>query len=1068
MAEKNEHLLFHYLHDKRFNQDDQNVIGATDDLLLRTITAHTDLNSIYVKKFGTDYAIGDITGAVIANPRSDGPGVNKWVYVFKNENGTTLGRVKDENGVSTFIDGTAEASERIRVEVCLNSGTISTQDGDTISLTTDVDAPLVVYLPAVSGAGPDLLLSLSESGSTYYMNGAADNSMIYGGYRHTPDSTSKYPYFDINTAVQDPDATGFTITTVLDSETYDEEIDMTVSGMILQAALGETPTITSGIGARVTREVSTQYNNGSAIYFNENGDDANNGKWLFPKLTPGAAITARAGRAVVYGGVGANPNSIFSVAAPLIVAAFVFESDYGYNPTIKTSTTSEVFLNQSGIIRGIIIDGNNIYWGVSTGGVVFDITLYDCTVQNCTRGIELGRMLNIITQRCIFQDCQYGMWSQTLAADPLTWGITDCIFRNNTTSGIEANNGTRQEGNIDNNIFYNNNQGLRIGINQAFFSMDNNIFFNNTYGIFLTTGNWGGSIDNCIFHTNTNHGLSSNFAITVNYNNYYNNGTDYSGLVTNVNIITGDPKLCKITSPYKLGLSSDSPCFKADGSENDTGPAFRNILISNDDIEINGFIMDGQEQCFNAIGTTGATDYSGMIIKWNTIFDYQGISKDIYSGSDTNAIINNNNINNNGNGIKLSRGGNSLQENLIYVNSIFGLYMDYTVQVVNHNVFYNNQYGVNLFSNSGSIIYKNNISFLNSLYGIFSEVPVAITYNCIVDAINNIDISDASNIINEPLFINTDLGDEDFHIKTTEANPPFIHDSPCKDSSDDIPVKDIGAYDVSRSVESESYKKYQLESNPRDMDDFEKLKNNSDITNGPGSLKRYAVAKKRVFPLQYADNDLQTRDQKDTLQYLSLLVPGINGLTEDRTTILFHILPSQKLFNGTAAVISATAKTIDDILQEWSPDRFRGFWAAVKFTSGTDLVIDATAKTGTKAGAGWTIDEWAGYFFYHNFYYYRILSNTATVLTLSDPDDTLLDETAATYAIEKYFLILSNSKNQLLLDDPDDELISGSFDCYIDFIKVQSTNKQFKPKQDGYFFQKFHQKTGFSVSFEEK
>ena len=163
--------------------------------------------------------------------------------------------------------------------------------------------------------------------------------------------------------------------------------------------------------------------------------------------------------------------------------------------------------------------------------------------------------------------------------------------------------------------------------------------------------------------------------------------------------------------------------------------------------------------------------------------------------------------------------------------------MDYTVQVVNHNVFYNNQYGVNLFSNSGSIIYKNNISFLNSLYGIFSEVPVAITYNCIVDAINNIDISDASNIINEPLFVNTDSGDEDFHIKTTEGG--FIHDSPCKDSSDDTPVQDIGAYNVLRSVASESYKKYQLESNPRDLNEMSKLKNESNITNALGTLKRY-------------------------------------------------------------------------------------------------------------------------------------------------------------------------------------------------------------------------------------
>jgi hypothetical protein len=497
--------------------------------------------------------------------------------------------------------------------------------------------------------------------------------------------------------------------------------------------------------------------------------------------------------------------------------------------------------------------------------------------------------------------------------------------------------------------------------------------------------------------------------------------------------------------------------------------------LNNDNIEINGFNIDGQEQYNNGVYIQDSADHVDCSLKWCSIYDFQGIAIDPYDDdTNTDFTVSNCKVYNNGNGIKLSYGGNTIQESLIYNNTVYSIHSNYTRQTFNHIVCWGNQYGIYLESLTSAVTIKNSIFAMNSLKGISSEVSIiaeSFTYNCIPDGVDNVDISHASNTTDDPLFVNTDEGDENFNIKVKEGAPggdsTYIHDSPCKDASDDDPVQDIGAYDVDRSIAVEYWRKYQLEFNPFNMNDVRKIKGNVNFNTASGALKRFSRANKRVFPMQWADDDLQSEEQINMIAHLSMLVESEeNQLTEDQVKVKMHLLPSQKLHEGTAATVDATAKTITEAGQSWEPNKYKGYEVGLIFTSGSGMVIDSVAKTGTKAGAGWTVNEWAGYKLYYNFDYYTILSNTATVLTLSDELETLVSATID-YSIEKYFKISRNTSNVLYLIDADSELVTGSYDYYIDSIIVRSTANQFQAKQDGFIYQDFHSKTGYSYPVEE-
>jgi len=61
-------------------------VGATDSTTLRSVTTYNDANCKHVRKFGTDYAIGDVTNGVLGAVRSAAG--NSLFYDIQGWNGT--------------------------------------------------------------------------------------------------------------------------------------------------------------------------------------------------------------------------------------------------------------------------------------------------------------------------------------------------------------------------------------------------------------------------------------------------------------------------------------------------------------------------------------------------------------------------------------------------------------------------------------------------------------------------------------------------------------------------------------------------------------------------------------------------------------------------------------------------------------------------------------------------------------------------------------------------------------------------------------------------------------------
>lgn len=1055
-----ENILVNYLYKKTYNNTPLNVIGATTDTSLRTVDTISG-DTAYVRKFGVDYLIKDVTSL------EDPVDVNLTVRAYA-EDGTLLG---SRVGGGAYVDGSSVAtSQGIYIKFSASGGAVTLNTfGPVYSIHTDVDgAGRAFDIPQdVIADGDDLYFCLSKTGSSYYMSSVTDFSMKYGGDRHTPAlGNIDKPYFDIATAYAALNSANDGVV-VLDSETYDEELDLDRATTFLLALSGQTPTITRGVGARVTREVSTQYNNLTACYFNENGLDVNAGDWQNPKLTIANAITNRGGKHVVYGGTGATVNGGIFESEVTINAAFTLESDYGYFPTLTNPEYSNIVTisNVNGNINGFNVY-NSKYAGISCA-IAFVGTIENCTctynssfgiylnnasagtVKNCLcyvtyRGIYVNRIpdLSITIENCICYSCMYGI-DIYIDSGKFLGTIKNCLCYNCTSRGINL-------------IIQTELNGL----------IENNICFNTSYGLHMQVGTFTGTIRNNIFYHNITFDLFRNggVAITITESNY---GTN-SGFTIGAGCITTDPKFCKTVNPCKLGISADSGAYRTDTLSDDMGAHFRIIEINNDDIIINGFNINGQNQINNAIFIADTADHTGIKIKWCSMYDFQGIAIDPYDDdANTNWQILNCKIYNNGNGIKFSYGGNTVQECLIFNNTIFGIHADYTGQTFNHNVFYLNQYNLYLESNSGSITYKNNISDNASLYGIYSEVALIVTYSNITDAVNaNVDVTDSSNIANNPLFI--DVDNYDFNIKTIEAGYKF--DSGCKDTADD--GYDIGAYKLSRSVADSYWQKYQFPTNynPGKVTFQIKILSLNKLRTAQGKLKKWAIDSKRIYTLKWDTKQASTEELRNKLEYfLQLMQMRTNDNSDGDDLLRLTFRPTGFIDSGTGAVTDATAKTVTDSGKSWTENKHKGFWVALKWDDDTgNGTINAAGKTLTIAPSpGWTINEWVGYYFPYNGYYYYIISNTAAVLTFSDPDGTLSNTANIDWNIVKYFKILSNSKTILTLEDDDSELSSTPTKYYIDFIEVKVTSDKLTANQKRYYYEKETWKTGYSLIMEE-
>lgn len=1037
----NEKILINYLHEINYLNDPLNAIGATTSTTLRSASIGGLGTSNLVRKFGVQYLITDVTN--LSNP-----GVANLTWYWMALNGTVMG--SRANG-GAFFDGGTVASQGCYL-VASASGGAATLPA-TMTVTTNFDpGGRVISLPQETVAnGAALVLFVSDTGSTYY-----DSDMRYGGARHTPQAglagvIERKPYFTISSAIA---ALGGAVKNivVMDSEIYDEEISTGATLNYLSANTGCAPTLTCGIGARVTREVVHDGNNVDTAYVSKTGvDAAGGGTWAAPYLTIQYAFTNRGARTymdIMDSGIGYSGT---------ISAAMTIEPIYGMIPTacfvIDTVATTSIY----GFITSVYINIDNYSGNVS-----------DCTtISAAIFGIWAMQRINGSTfSRILFNNWNIGFYDdEGLHSAGSTITFSKCIFSGINGTGINIENpNTTANYTITNCIFNKCGTGIYIyqRVNGVFTgTIENCTFYKNTYGIILDST--AGCTYTAITRDLINYGnTTSDFYSTLLTPSF--SRTNYllkTGWIEGVNCILTDPKFSQTSFlPYMLGLRPDSGAYKTDTSTSDMGAQLAVVTLGANSQTVNGFIIDGQSQYNN--GISQAATRTGCIIKWCTLKNFQGIAIDNYATANTTTQILNCFVMDNGCGLRLAYGANTIDESIFSGNASFGVWADWTVNSFTNCVFYGNDYGLNLAVNSAGVTYRNNISNGNFTYGIYSVVALVATYSCINDAINSlVDIMDASNIEADPYLVDVDA--DDYHIKTIEGGAMI--DSLCKDAASD--GGDIGAYIMDRSISSEAWRKYQLAWNPLKMDPEYNGKGVVSFENALGGASMFEKGHKRVFPFQWSAEQASTGELWKKIQFLSSLVPDRDqGRTADQCRMRLHLLPTQFLASGAAGTVDATAKTITDVALALTEDELKGWHVGVKFTFGTGMVVDAVAKTATKAAAGWTVDQWAGYYFYYLGYYYIILSNSATVLTLADPNATLTSTTTA-YSIDKYFKILKNEPTILYLQDDDGELLTGPYGYYVDFIEVKSVSPKFKTSQERYFHQQETWKNGFELILEE-
>jgi hypothetical protein len=1052
-----------------------NVIGATTNTTLRTVDTISG-DTAYVRKFGTDYLITQVTD--IEDPID----VNMTFTVKSKTTNTTLG---SRAGGGAFVSGsTLSTAEGCYLEISASGGDVTVLSSITID--TDVDAGGLAFVCATETVsnGDILTLYLSDTGSTYY-----DSGYIYGGTRHSGSiNNTRKPFRTINLALTTLATGNNDGVVILDSATYDETIDCNLSDFIMQSALGQAPTICRGIGARITRSTSQEYNNTTAIYFNTNGNDANDGTWQNPVLTISHAISIAGSKKIVFGGINASNDSIFSEDL-LTINNNNIESDYFYFFTIK-GLGNEYVLKTIDVCQlyGFKIDGNNINTDciqVKDTAIGAVSSIYDCNVFNAsTRDVYFSTTVTNATLNIVNCEIYSSVTGVTnTGATVQNTNISYSIIRN-CNIGIDHNESLATRIFLYYSGIYDNTTiGLRINYNGGTVvthNIINNIFFNNGTGFYLnhSLGISTYNVDYNIFYGNTNYGIFSLYAITVNYSNFFNNGTDYTVNVTIVNTTTTNTLLCKTTSPYKLGIQPNSPAYRVDNTK-DAGIFTAIIEINESNITINGVIIDGQDKYLKGLFIADNIDHTDLTLKWCTIENCNDGGGDFYDNdTDLDIQILKCNFNNNGYGVGLHYGGNTIQECLFYRNSIQQLYCDYGFHTINHNVFYGGEYGVYFDTNFTGALIKNSILDNNSLYSIYSVQSFSnIIYSNIINSVtSNVNISDTTNINVDPLFINITIGFENFNIKTVETNildsngniiGQYATNSGCKDASDGVLYGDIGCYGVNRGIEEQAWKKYVLEFNPTNLDDQNLPKDPVEFSDAVGSYSSWAKSHKNLFPLIWSENHASSEQQLNKIKYFNSLRPSRElGKTKETTRIRFKRLPITFLATGNGT-IDATGLTLTDSSGTYDEDSLKGYWVALKFDSQTNYSISASGKTATSSGAGWTVNQWTGYFLKYNGYTYYIKSNTSDTLTLSDPYSTLVNASSQSLSIEKYFEIKTNNDTIFTLYDDDSELVDGSYDYYIDFAITRAVVQDFVSTQVIYNPTKPEWNTGYSLVLEQ-
>jgi hypothetical protein len=1040
-------LLIDYNPTTDYTQTPYNVVGASTNLTLRTVTAHTDSDCKYVRKFGDAWLIKSVSA--IADPVD--VDMTYGVYAL---DGTLLG---SRVGGGAFVAGatlaTAQASY-IKVTATGNCTVTAT-----IAVTSDVEALTFVTPAEVLTNGMTINLYLSSTTSTYY-----DSALMYGGARHTPDGTDGLPYFTIQAGLTACDSY-FPTCTVLDSAIYDEELTFD-GGWTLQSALGQTPTITSGIGARTTREQSAQFNNINSSFFNATGSDTTGtGTWQNPWATFVYAMATSSKTYCIYGGSGASimtENFLSTITKTINI-----ETEYDKTLTIVSSnnaTTTGIIL--TGNCVGITIKDicNSAYLLLIAG----NNNVYDCTFWGGYSHVNLNGNSNVkrnifnysmgtasvmndesktaIIDKNIFISCYAGIFNYGLHSDTYTNNIfISCSYAGiwMTSQSVITNNNI-----IKNNVFYNCGNGIYVNQISSTLTISwttqKNIFYGCTSGITIDKN---ATITHCDFYGNT-----------AKY--------DGAGAMTSTSEITIDPLFID-SANNNFALKVTSPCYKTDGAEGDVGAIFGNVLVSASDVIINGFIIDGQEQYFNAIYKTGGTDYTGLLVKWCTIYDFNGTAIDDYSGSATTGTIQNCIIHDNGNGINLPWGATTIQQNIIYNNIVYGLYRNKQLGGNDHNVFFGNgTTGYYLPVTATGELITNSIFYANGAYGINSLVAIIVQNSCINDFVSTLVdylTTGSGNITDNPLFVNENEGTEDFHIKTIARG--YMFNSPCLNLADD--GYSMGAYLETEEITGGGWKSYQLEHEPAKLNIESALIAGTSSISNYGSLFLRGRNYKMIFPLQWDTNTATTAKQGKKIRYFQSRIPTTkNELTRDECLFRIWFLPDTSLRTGTGSIVGSTFK-ITDSTADWVENEWVGFWVGVKHLEILSGTISATNKTLTKSGSGWTTDQWAGYYYRTAQRTYLILSNNANVLQLSDPNGYLTAGTADGF-IEDYYKVTSNTETELTVFDTYSTIPTGSYQYYIAFVRVFVSSNSYNYQQPNYSIANFDWNAGYKITFEEE
>ena len=345
MAEK---LRFHLNKRTTYNVYDNNSVGATKTLTGRSIVADTGSNTKYIQKFGTPWLIKSVSSL----PSS---GSATMLYTVLSVDGDVLG--SRSNG--SFMAGvTLSVAKQCYLQV---TSTGSNTLPSSIAITSDLGS-ITFVTPAESvPSGAFVNLYLSANTCTYY-----DINLTVGGARYTADGSLGKPYFSITAGLAALGG-GYTVLTVLDSSIYDEEL--TISGAYtIQAALGQAPTITSGIGARVTRSMQHDGNDIDTAYVSTKGNDSTGiGSYSNPYLGLGTALTNIGSRTYI--------NIMDSGAYGSLSTTVNIEPCYGQIPT-----TGQIQLTGPLFACGLTVIGGAM---ITVGGIGIK-EYFDNTVKNVT------------------------------------------------------------------------------------------------------------------------------------------------------------------------------------------------------------------------------------------------------------------------------------------------------------------------------------------------------------------------------------------------------------------------------------------------------------------------------------------------------------------------------------------------------------------------------------------------------------------------------------------------------------------------------------------------------------